>query len=743
MTRTQPGRPGDTDAPDDQVHQVVFRWAGNVGHRGAGITAVAYSCPEPEARELAEQLGPVLRVSGGERRPSLVRHIIHDGRVLLVRRTPGSDAQNRDNTVCHALLGPARLLVPLYCVSLGAVSWAEQGWADRVTGRIEPMPRGRLKVLANHMRNRMWENVRLVRRPLICLVAQFLRTPGARLSGLVGELDESLAEAHAQAREARPVPPARESPEPALLVLWGLSWIFGSSLDRGSGSWQFATFDTMDDQAYRVVFVPAWRVSPTEDSRLRRIDLLDPGTDPASELAAELVDHYLHWSGAKYHRLLDTDPNTTDPELQRFHARLREVWPARYEGPGTADTGSVPVVSPTPAPTPERDQQPAPPQQPCHQDEFPAHPPARNAPASDPAWTSPPEWRQQPLKKAELQHPSQFRATTQPTTALQQTGSPPKEVGDSLEATEALRSGTDTLPPAPSPPAPSPSPPGRSEQGAHHGYPEPPTTPPQYPPPPPEFSPRTDAPLTDHATIPATSAEMSPATAQAMRAITDRLTPDRQRALEGEALPTFLDQPVVGRPALTKFWGHRGRRPRMETSQIRALAEDLTRATNPAERASDLRHKAEERLAQTHHDDLLSLLREPLPYAAQNVVLEHLPPAVQTEEQARDLLASLLRDSFQIPPPPSTPDPYLTELHTRRTARVVRWFFGWLVEPRTTKPQTPRLTKYLSSIACSDDPADHVILQELLIDTEEDRIPALPKETWLAVTRALYEKAHS
>ncbi|MFF8480765.1 hypothetical protein [Streptomyces antibioticus] len=743
MTRTQPGRPGDTDAPDDQVHQVVFRWAGNVGHRGAGITAVAHSCPEPEARELAERLGPVLRVSGGEQRPSLVRHIISDGRVLLVRRTPGSDAQNRDNTVCHALLGPARLLVPLYCVSLGAVSWAEQGWADRVTGRIEPMPRERLKVLANHMRTRMWENVRLVRRPLICLVAQFLRTPGARLSGLVGELDESLAEAHAQ---------ARESPEPALLVLWGLSWIFGSSLDRGSGSWQFATFDTMDDQAYRVVFVPAWRVSPTEDSRLRRIDLLDPGTDPASELAAELVDHYLHWTGAKYQRLLDTDPNTTDPELQRFHARLREVWPARYEGPTTTDTGSVPVVSPTPTPTPapapapERDQQPAPPQQPYIHSELPAHPPVRNAPASDPAWTSPPEWRQQPLKKAELQPPSHSHSTT----GLEQAASPPKEVRDSLEATEAQRSGTHILPPAPSPPlpSPSPSPPGRPEQAAHHGYPEPPTTPPHYPPShypslPPEFSPRADAPRTDHATIPATSAEMNSATAQSMRALTDRLTPDRQRALEAEALPTFLDQPVAGRPALTKFWGHRGRRPRMETSQIRALAEDLTRATNPAERASDLRHKAEERLAQTHHDDLLSLLREPLPYAAQNVVLEHLPPAVQTEESARDLLASLLTINFRITPPPSPPNPYLTELHTRRTARMIRWFFGWLVEPRTTKPQGPRLTKYLSSIACSDDPADHWILQELLIDTEEDRIPALPKETWLAITRALYEKAHS
>jgi hypothetical protein len=227
-----------------------------------------------------------------------------------------------------------------------------------------------------------------------------------------------------------------------------------------------------------------------------------------------------------------------------------------------------------------------------------------------------------------------------------------------------------------------------------------------------------------------------------MGAITGRLTPDHQRALRAEALPKFFDQPVAARSTVSKLLGHRGRRARMEMSQIRALAEDLTCATSRAGRAADLRYKAEERLAQTHHEDLLSLLREPLPYAAQNIVLEHLPPAVQAEESARDLLAGLLAIDFRITAPPDLPDPYVTDLHTQRTARMIRWFFSWLVEPRTTKTQSPQLTKYLSSIASSDAPADHRILQELLIDTEEDRIPALPKETWLAITRALYEKAH-
>lgn len=761
MTRTQPGRPGDTAAPDDRVHQVVFRWAGNLGHRGAGIAAVAYSCPEPEARALADRLGPVLRVMGGEQRPSLVRHIIPGGRVLLVRRTPGSDAQRRDSTVCHALLGPAKLLLPLYCVSLGAVPWAEPGWADRVTGRIDPMPRERLNSLATRMPNHMWENVQLVRNPLLCLVAQFLRTPGARLSALVGELDESLGKAHAQARQHRPMPPVRELPEPALLVLWGLWWIFGSSLDRGSGSWQFATFDTMDDQAYRVVFVPAWRVSPTEDSRLRRIDLLDPGTDPASELAATLVDHYLHWPAVRYQRLLDTDPNTTDPELRRFHARLREVWPTRYEGPKTTDTGSVPVISPPPAP--KRDQEPAPPQQPYIQDELPAHQPAGHTVSSGASWTSPQEWRQQLPKRPELPPPPDSRPTTEPATPLRQAGSRTEEGQGSLETAEAQRSGTETLSPSSdgstSAQAQGTYTPGRTleprqpgqhrqsgrpGQGAHRGYPEPPNTPPQYPPPPnppPGFSPRVDPPITHPRTSPATSADMRSAAAPATGTITGRMTPDHQRALEEEALPGFFDQPVAGRSAVSKLLGHRVRRARTETSRIQVLAEDLISATKPAGHAAELRHKAEQILAQTHHDDLLFLLRQSLPYAAQNIVLEHLPSAVQTEESARDLLTSLLAVGFRITTPPDLRDPYLADLHTRRTARMIRWFFGWLVEPRTTKTESPQLTKYLSSIASSDAPADHRILQELLIDAEKDRIPTLPKETWLAITRALYEKA--
>ncbi|MFC8405733.1 hypothetical protein ACFUG9_19340 [Streptomyces griseoincarnatus] len=784
VTPAQPGRPGNTSAPDDRVHQIVFRWAGNLGHRGAGISAVAHSCPEPEARALADRLGPVLRVMGGEQRPSLVRHILPGGRVLLVRRTPGSDAQGRDSTVCHALLGPAKYLVPLYCVSLGAAPWTPPGWADQVTGVIEPVSREELNTLATRMRDRMGENVHLVRRPLLCLVAQFLRTPGARLSALVGELDESLAEAYARAGERRPVPPSEELPEPALLVLWGLWWIFGSSLDRDAGSWQFATFDTMDDQPYRVVFVPAWRVSPTEDGRLRRIDLLDPGADRAAELATTLVDHYLYWrSDVKYRRLLDTDPNSADPAHRRFHDLLRDVWPGRYDGAGGTDTGPVPVAtpaqvrapapSPPPAPVPapsvpvqEHSQDPAPAhrQQPQPDvQQFPGRQPTGQASVSDPSWTSPSEWRQQQAEdvRSAPRQPGP-EPEPEPETAGQEATGTAEGTDCSLEAPDgrpaeaqgpcgsvpAVRrerpahgvpSGPVTHHGHPGPPTtPTPYPPPPTTPAP---YPPPPTTPAPYPPPPsapPEFHPRVDAPATRGTTVDGAGFTTVPGRGS----ITDRLTPERQRALRDEALPVLFDQPVAGRSTV-KFRVHRGRRARLGMPQVRALADDLTCATNRAGHAADLRHKTEERLSQTHHEDLLSLLRQPLTYAAQNIVLEHLPHAVQTEETARDLLAGLLAVDFRVTPRLDHSDPYAADLHTRRIARMVRWFFTWLVDPRTTKYEVPRLTKYLRSIASSDAPEDHHILQELLIDAEENRIPDLPRETWLAVTRALYEKAHA
>ncbi|MFC8936833.1 hypothetical protein ACFT1B_01635 [Streptomyces griseoincarnatus] len=495
--------------------------------------------------------------------------------------------------------------------------------------------------------------------------------------------------------------------------------------------------------------------------RLRRIDLLDPGADRAAELATTLMDHYLHWrSDVKYRRLLDTDPNSADPAHRRFHDLLRDVWPGRYDGAGGTDTGPVPVATPaqvrapapSPAPAPsvpvqEHSQDPAPTHRRQPQPDvqrFPSRQPAGQASVSDPSWTSPSEWRQQQAEDVRSA-PRQPGPETEPEPeAAGQAATGTAEGTDcSLEAPDGRPA--ETQGPCGSVPAVRRERPAHgvpSGPVTHHGHPGPSTTPTPYPPPPsapPEFHPGVDAPAARGTTGDGAGFTTVPGRG----AITDRLTPERQRALRDEALPVLFDQPVAGRSTVSKFLGHRGRRARLEMSQVRALADDLTCATNRAGHAADLRHKTEERLSQTHHEDLLSLLRQPLTYAAQSIVLEHLPHAVQTEETARDLLAGLLAVDFRVTPRGDHSDPYAADLHTRRIARMVRWFFTWLVDPRTTKYQVPRLTKYLRSIASSDAPEDHHILQELLIDAEENRIPDLPRETWLAVTRELYEKAHA
>ncbi|MFC7511385.1 hypothetical protein ACFQV4_14935 [Streptomyces thermocarboxydus] len=276
------------------------------------------------------------------------------------------------------------------------------------------MSRDRLKALATDMRDRMWENVPLVRRPLVCLVAQFLRTPGARLSALAGELDESLTEAYARAREHRTVPRRRSCRSRR-------SWCCGDcgassaplwtgSGKRRAGSSPPSTRGTTSRTGWCSSRPGA---SPHGGRRLRRIDLLDPGTDRAAELATMLVDHYLdRRSDVPYRRLLDTDPNSADPEHRRCHALLREVWPGRYGGAQVTDTGSVHVAdpaqvrSPAPSPAPAPSSAPSVPAQGRAQDLVPPgrqrpqpRPDVRESP-TPPAWQAPPPTRPGPLRRS-------------------------------------------------------------------------------------------------------------------------------------------------------------------------------------------------------------------------------------------------------------------------------------------------------------------------------------------------------
>ncbi|GHC48955.1 hypothetical protein [Streptomyces cinnamoneus] len=366
MSPYGPPRPPDR-APGERVDQVVFRWAGNRTGR-AGIAAVAQSCDEDQAHAMADRLGAILRVMGGEQRPSTVR-LGWAGKAVLLRRTPGEDAHGRGSTVCHALVAPPKLLQPRFCIALGAAPWAEDGWADSVTGPLDTVPHGLLGTWADAAEQRLAPAVALVGRPLECLVAQLLRTPADRVSARTTELP------------ALPVPAgAAGPPDAALPVLLGLCDVFGRWL---RGSWTYATHDTVDSHGLRVVFVPHWRFSHESDLRLRRIDLTDPGPDTAAGLARRLVRHYLAHiaatggSGDYRHPLYlarDLDPRALGDEAryeavaaaldgrrpEPSTARRPPEWPYHPQPhpqpePAVRPTEAEPPPDPEPGPEPERE----------------------------------------------------------------------------------------------------------------------------------------------------------------------------------------------------------------------------------------------------------------------------------------------------------------------------------------------------------------------------------------------------
>ncbi|MDX3249313.1 hypothetical protein, partial [Streptomyces sp. ME18-1-4] len=295
------------------VDQMVFRWAGSRGAaRGAGITAVAYSCDERTARDLAEQRGSVLRVTGGKGRTSVVR-LIHGDRAVLLRRMPDTDGISRESNVCHALMAPAGTLTARRCLALGSGPWAETGWLDDARGEIPAFGLKTIQDWADERQGPLKEGVPLVREPLVRLVAELLRAPDGRVSARIGELESAALAARGDA--------GGPFPDPALSALWALCDIFGEWL--GNDGWTYATYDTSDAHPHRVVFVPDWRRSHVQDNDLRRIKLTDPGRDRAADLAEMLVTHYRNWlataSQDEYPRPLKRVPDAVSlPEEDRY-----------------------------------------------------------------------------------------------------------------------------------------------------------------------------------------------------------------------------------------------------------------------------------------------------------------------------------------------------------------------------------------------------------------------------------------
>lgn len=219
----------------------------------------------------------------------------------------------------------------------------------------------------------------------------------------------------------------------------------------------------------------------------------------------------------------------------------------------------------------------------------------------------------------------------------------------------------------------------------------------------------------------------------------DRLTRASRAELEAHALPAFLSMASVAPSAVPKWKWRSSKEPRERAreAEIRSLVEDLTRVSSPTAHTQDLRRSVEERLERAHHQDLLLVLEERMTYGAQNMVLERLPQAVRVDDAAHDLLRHLLAVDFVVTPAPG--DEALHELHMRRVARMVCWFFQWLVPPRA-EAHAEALARFLGGLAFDEGRMARLVVEELLIDVAHDRIPELPGRVWLAVVRGLYER---
>ncbi|MFB6979396.1 hypothetical protein [Streptomyces scopuliridis] len=334
------------------VHQVVFRWDGNQGRQGTGMTAVAHSCPAERAEELGRELGPLLWVSGtAAPRQSVVRLLSRDGDVMLVQRWPTTDRGGRPSTVSHVLIGDPRTLKTRQCLGLAYGGWGSRESAEKAAGRLRAVECAELDAVARKRLPAMRQQLPTVRNALILVTAEWLRDPARRVSLLV---DGSLTD-----EEKLPGWPDQEA---VPLVYLGLFMLFGSWLGQ---EWTFATYDTVDTHQLRLTCVPRWEPDAGGSGPLARVMGRSPAKPQFEHMAAaRLVDHVLaHPADSPgVPQLVDGLRDGARLEWARRRLLLKEILyadrrepPPRSASPAPTapepEPESAPVSVPVPPPT--------------------------------------------------------------------------------------------------------------------------------------------------------------------------------------------------------------------------------------------------------------------------------------------------------------------------------------------------------------------------------------------------------
>ncbi|RYJ30514.1 hypothetical protein CU044_1249 [Streptomyces sp. L-9-10] len=325
------------------VHQVVFRWDGNQGRQGTGMTAVAHSCPAGRAEELGRELGPLLWVSGtAAPRQSVVRVLSRDGDVMLVQRWPTTDRGGRPSTVSHVLIGDPKTLKTRQCLGLAHGGWGSRESAEKAAGRLRAVESAELDAVARKRLPGMRQQLPTVRNALILVTAEWLRDPAQRVSLLTDEAKQ----------------PGWPDQDAAPLVYLGLFMLFGSWLGH---EWTFATYDTVDTHQLRLTSVPRWEPDAGGSGPLARVMGRSPANPQFEHMAAaRLVDHVLAHpaDGPGVPQLIDGLRDGAGLEWARRRLLLKEILYADRREPPRSAT-AAPTSTPT-APEPEPEPEPAP-----------------------------------------------------------------------------------------------------------------------------------------------------------------------------------------------------------------------------------------------------------------------------------------------------------------------------------------------------------------------------------------------
>ncbi|MEV7374927.1 hypothetical protein AB0O51_29095, partial [Streptomyces sp. NPDC090301] len=251
---------------ENEVDQIVFRWDSENLTGSTGFGPVAWSGPREEAENLFRMSGPVLRASGEETRPALIR-LQRRSEVMLIHRRPFTDADGGTSVLCHALVGSPGLLEPATCLGLHAWNWEGAAMdGARVRGQLPVIPERVLVPATGHGQGELDGALKHVSGELTGMVAELLRHQDERFTVL------------------------DERGDTAGPVLWGLHSMFGALTGR---RWTFATHDTAELSALRFVFVGRWSGAASRNTDRRRVDPSERLGDRAEEIAARLVRHHL------------------------------------------------------------------------------------------------------------------------------------------------------------------------------------------------------------------------------------------------------------------------------------------------------------------------------------------------------------------------------------------------------------------------------------------------------------------